>query len=213
MSTHLLPALFFPASVPILSLRPEKQKTPWNLWLCSTYTWPKRGTYQRGLLPKFTYERFRCMWNTSVFSMLEWMSVQHLIWELPKFTKRNTPLKITWNIIMEVWKIIIWGARQWDPCHHWESNSPLDYPSLGSREMLHLWHTMEVGQSRFSLKICSFRPLTQVRNAVNGNHSQISVSRGLRFKLRPLTGDDAAAFVRVVQRYSYLFLQKLSIVM
>ena len=38
----------------ILSLRPEKQKTQWNLWLCSTYTWPKRGTYQRGLLPKYT---------------------------------------------------------------------------------------------------------------------------------------------------------------
>ena len=42
----------FPASVPV---PPEKQKTPWNLWLCSTYTWPKRGTYQRGLLPIFTY--------------------------------------------------------------------------------------------------------------------------------------------------------------
>ena len=42
----------FPASVPI---PPEKQKTPWNLWLCSTYTWPKRGTYQRGLLPKYTF--------------------------------------------------------------------------------------------------------------------------------------------------------------
>ena len=41
----------FPASLPI---PPEKQKTPWNLWLCSTYIWPKRGTYQRGLLPKFT---------------------------------------------------------------------------------------------------------------------------------------------------------------
>ena len=43
----------FPASVPI---PPEKQKTPWNLWLCSTYTWPKRGTYQRGLLPKITIQ-------------------------------------------------------------------------------------------------------------------------------------------------------------
>ena len=42
----------FPASVPI---PPEKQKTPWNLWICSIYTWPKRGTYQRGLLPKFTH--------------------------------------------------------------------------------------------------------------------------------------------------------------
>ena len=41
----------FPASVPI---PPEKQKTQRNLWLCSTYTWPKRGTYQRGLLPKIT---------------------------------------------------------------------------------------------------------------------------------------------------------------
>ena len=40
----------FPASVPI---PPEKQRTPWNLWICSTYTWPKRGTYQRGLLPKY----------------------------------------------------------------------------------------------------------------------------------------------------------------
>ena len=40
----------FPASVPI---PPEKQKTQWNLWLCSTYTLPKRGTYQRGLLPFF----------------------------------------------------------------------------------------------------------------------------------------------------------------
>ena len=30
------------------------QKTPWNSWLCSTYVWRKRGTYQRGLLPKFT---------------------------------------------------------------------------------------------------------------------------------------------------------------
>ena len=43
----------FPASVPI---PPEKLKTPWNLWLCSTYTWPKRGTYQRGLLPLITFQ-------------------------------------------------------------------------------------------------------------------------------------------------------------
>ena len=35
----------FPASVPI---PPEKQKTPWNLWLCNTYTWPK-GVRTRGV--------------------------------------------------------------------------------------------------------------------------------------------------------------------
>ena len=56
--------------------------------------------------------------------------------------------------------------------------------------------------------------LTQVRNAVNEKPlHRFQTSRGLRFKLRPSTGDDTAAFVRVVQRYSYLFLQKLSISM
>ena len=56
----------FPASVPI---PPEKQKTPWNLWLCSTYTWPKRGTYQRGLLPKITIYTW-ILWVRRISSMI-----------------------------------------------------------------------------------------------------------------------------------------------
>ena len=55
----------------ILSLRPEKQKTPWNLWLCSTYTWPKRGTYQRGLLPKITV-RIGIKYFLALLARLRW---------------------------------------------------------------------------------------------------------------------------------------------
>ena len=57
------------------------QKTPWNLWLCSTYTWPKRGTYQRGLLPKKTVffneagwekQRMSGFWSLSGHGRFAW---------------------------------------------------------------------------------------------------------------------------------------------
>ena len=57
----------FPASVPI---PPEKQKTQWNLWLCSTYTWPKRGTYQRGSLTLFFGNTHMFLWKNGVPQIL-----------------------------------------------------------------------------------------------------------------------------------------------
>ena len=69
----------FPASVPI---PPEKQKTPWNLWLCSTYTWPKRGTYQRGLLPKSYHTGPGSIWDIYVGYQTNWVEKSHF-WFFP----------------------------------------------------------------------------------------------------------------------------------
>ena len=83
----------------ILSLRPEKQQTPWNFWLYGTYSRPRTSTSQRGLLPLISMILWKIDVHPFSFAGRCWCAVA-----LPRRQRPNDCRPVHWNHVgAECW--------------------------------------------------------------------------------------------------------------